>query len=968
MGQSVLSVSDTGGAGAGWYGGTTTNHGNGGGGGGSGYIGGVSGGSMENGKRAGDGYAIITAVDNIYDGSITESKVTITATTPTTKNIIAKYKNPFENKTTAQQTIFANIDKIPEYVDGDYNPIFICKFEGFNEHDCAKCSVIRRLDCVEPHHKGFLYDKDGNREEDDYGNPICKEHYSGANKICWSACGKDENHKNTHTEITIKHPDNTTEVLKLAEFLQIDEGFTIYFPNIGDFYGNGVLGLSSAQLTRGYGYEDNMDTTRWTREKRVKFPFDVIYAPSEKSGEEMAIYKAGSWIELYVPDEYFNFYLLVSNQELANAKVEFECEAINCGTAVGLEPKVGISYTDRIGTIYAEKLNQFITEYLDKWYDDIKDGGYIRDTAEPNEKNDANTNTGGTKAAITEFGYMDFYITKQEEDAKKLREALDYIDTQVEKDFEGTDNDYIDPHHIDGGGSDEYDGINQEVKGITYNDNKVRFDNAMRTNSLQHLHGGYKSFYLDVIGRIGNFAITDTEDFRFSNFFKVAIVSDGDTEGLNDPNNWLVEGLVKQVDDSVQNLYVGDLYDIRGNQAGVNNRWLDTYGTQSWMAGQLTGAGRDVTKPNLVSQILTGEVNNIEVLKEEQLRYGYDIYTSIVTFGSYENAQVQVVPKYYALKVTDKNLEGVPDEYNVAKGTYLPIDIYINKDGVYQPVNVFGNAGNGNPNKGDLKMNDYVFNVDWTVEGERRNYSLEEIARTNRVKEFFKEIIYDMSGFGSDEGDAGGFVDTSNLPILDIREYVTPEGATNYLGTAQYILMDAKHRTFIGSSDSYDNNAGGVAIWNSRAGKSTFDVDKGDYPDGYDISNNRPIDEIQFERGVQRWHGKLGIPSSAVFVPHGVKVDGTTLEYIMGENQDDWVIVCTAEIIAVGAVWNINYSQPWFTSMTINGQSFATCPTGGTHYPGHRQPNGSRCPDCLDPIIAVFGKTSVDDVEIIQIY
>ena len=938
------------------------------GGGGSGYASSIlTDVTGETGVRTGDGYAKIT-------GLYTSSPVTITASTPTTQNIIAKYKNPFENKTTAQQTIFQNINKIPEYVDGDYNPIFICKFEGFNVHDCDNCTTTRKLDCTEPHHKGFLYDKDGNIERDDDKNPICKEHYSGANKICWSACGKDENHKNTHTEITIEHDDKTTEVLRLAEFLQIDEGFTVYFPNVGDFYGNGVLGLSSAQLTRGYGYEDNMDTTRWTREKRVKFAFDVIYAPSEKSGEPMAIYRAGSWIELHVPDEYFNFYILVSNPEIADAKVEFECEAINCGTEVGLEPKIGINYTDRIGTIYAEKLNIFITEYLQNWYDDILDGGYIRSTAEKNEDDSGNKNTNGTRAAIKDFGYMDFYITKQEEDAKKLREALDYIDTQVEKDFEGTDNDYIDPHHIDGGGSDEYDGINQEVKDITFNDNKVRFDNAMRSNSLQHLHGGYKSFYLDVIGRIGNFAITDTEDFRFSNFFKVPIISDGDTEGLANPNNWLVEGLVKQVDDAVQNLYVGDMYDIRGNAAAVNNRWLDTYGTQGWMAGQLTGAGRDITKPNLVSQILTGEVNNIEVLKEEQLRYGYDIYTSLVTFGSYENGQVQVVPKYYALKVTDKNLEGVPDKYNVPKGYYLPIDVYINKDGVYAPVNIFGNAGNGNPNKGDLRMNDYVFNVDWTVEGDRRNYSLEEIARTNRVKEHFKDVIYDYSGTGADETVD---VDISQLPILDIVEYITPEGSTNYLGTAQYILMNAKHRTFIGSSNSYDNNDGGVAIWNSKAGLSTFQVDKGAYPDGYNLNDydpddasTRPIEEIDFERGVQRWHGKLGLPSSAVFVPHGLTVDGTTLEYIMGENQDDWVIVCTAEMIAVGAVWNINYSQPWFTAMTINGESFATCPEddGKPHYPGHRDSTGALCSKCLDPIIAVFGKTSVDDVEIIQIY
>ena len=51
--------------------------------------------------------------------------------------------------------------------------------------------------------------------------------------------------------------------------------------------------------------------------------------------------------------------------------------------------------------------------------------------------------------------------------------------------------------------------------------------------------------------------------------------------------------------------------------------------------------------------------------------------------------------------------------------------------------------------------------------------------------------------------------------------------------------------------------------------------------------------------------------------------------------------------------------------MTINGVEFKT----SEHYPGHRvgnDENSVECPDCIPPIIAVFGKTSVDDVEIVQ--
>lgn len=940
-----------GGGGGGYYGGGAggnTSGGGGAGGGGSGYIGGVSNGTTSTSTHTGNGVVTITAKTATYKGTIVESKVTITASTPTTKNLIAYYRNPLQNET-ARKTILDNFELIPDYVGGQYNPIWLCKFEKINFHDCKDCNTYIELECNEPHHKGLTYDQSGKLVLDNYGNPLCKEHYAGSNKICWSACCDDDKHKNTKDEVIVD-VGGGTEVLKLAEYLQLDEGFTVYFPNIGDFYGNGALGLANPQITRGFGYKDRMDTTRWTREKRVKFPFDVIF---EEIDGSMNIYPAHTWIELDVPTEYFNFYLLVENHEMSNASVEFECEAVNCGTTTGVKPKGGLSYNSMIDTAYTDALAKFLENYLNEWYKDILDEGYEIPHAKPKGNN--NNEGVGKRIAFDSWGIMDFWKTKQENEAVVLRNVVNNIDKQIEIDFEGSFTDFMIDH--------THRGMNEDLKPITSNDNKVRVNNALRSDSLRHLHGAYKHFYLDVIGRIGNFAIVDTEDFRFSNFFKVPIISQDDTEGLNDPNNWLVEGLILQVDDAIQNLYVGDTYDIRGNKAQVNTRWLDTYGTESWMTGTLTGSGRNINNPNLKSQILTGEVNNIEILKQEQLRYGYDIYTSIVTFGSYDDGQVQVVPKYYALKVTDRDLDNVPAKYNVPKGTYVPLDVYSNEDGSFQPVNIFNNAGNGNPNISNIPMFDYVFNLDWTEESNRRNYTLEEVARTNRVKEHYKSITYDLSGVQE-----GGDYNPEDLPILEILEYTIPEGRSNYLGTCQYILMGAEHRTFIGSPNSYDNNPGGDAIWSSRAGVSNFGVDKGAYPNAYDPDSVRAIEDIHFERAVQRWHGKLGLPSSSVFVPHGETLGEDTMEWIQGKNEDDWVIVCTAEMIAIGTIWNIHYSQPWFTQMKIYGETYST----GAHYPGHRVENGAGdsvpCSQCLPPIIAVFGKTSVEDVEIVQIY
>ena len=926
-----------GGGGGGYYGGGAGTHDDyysrqdnddSGGGGGSGYVNTSKftsiGGST--GVRSGNGSAVITALEDIKTGEITYKF------TPLKIN----YTNPFKGQ---EDVINANINTIPEKVDGDYNPIWLCHMQPYNKHVCETtdengnivtlCQTYTMLNCSEPHHKG--------------------EHYAGANEICWSACGNDDNHKNTHTEV-VDH--NTGETVQLAEFLQMDAAFTVYFPNIGDFAGQpNKLGLASCTIDRCYGYEDGMNTTDWTREKRVKFPFDVIF--------EGQVHMANTWIELDVPTEYFNFYIPVSNNEIANGSVEFEVEAINCNTGVGVEVMPGIEYSSSISTDYADALQKFLDGYIDLMAKDARATGYQVPVAV------AKGNTGAAPRPFGTSGYEYFYVDKAQNEESKLRNTMEKVGGQIESDFEGgAASDAICNHMSpDDTGTvicphtGSITGINYTVKPLTSNDNKVRVDNKMRSDSLESLHGGYKHFYLDVIGRIGNFAIVDTEDFRFSNFFKMPIVSAYDAEGLADASNWLVEGLVLKVDDSIQNYYLGDQFDIRGNPASVPTRWLDTYGTESWMTGTLTDindTSRDINDRNLLSQILTADVNNIEVLKGEELRFGYDVYTSIVTFGNYDNAWVQVVPKYYALKVNDEDLTELyptmPAKYNVAKGTYIPIDVYIDKDGLFAPINVFGNAGDGDSNKNNIELYDYVFNLDWTAESNRRNYTIEEKARTLAVCEEFKQIIYDVPEDGDAEGNANSEFNVTDYEIKEVNEWKKPQGKDNLLGTAQYIVMGPEHRTFIGDRNSYGYN-----VYTSQAGTTDFKTDK---------NPGSVINDILFKKNVQRWHGKIGLPSSSVFVPTGEEVTNDSINWLMNDN---FVIVCTAEIIAVGDIWSIHYSQPWFKTMNIDGVMFGT----STHYPGHRVENANGesvpCPDCLPPIIAVYSSanSSIDDIEII---
>lgn len=743
--------------------------------GGSSYVTGLSNTSMTAGSRVGNGMARITAKD--VKGNIDIEKI---------KEDVAKFPTTMP--------------------DGKPNPIFKCGGRPNNTMvGTGQFTTSKLLNCTEPHHQGG--------------------HYDGANRLCWEACGDNDKHVIAKPQVVL--PDG--KEVPNARFLQLDEAFTVYFPNKGNFRGNDAHGIEAIQPQTGKGYRNNMDTTTWTREKRVKFNFDVIY--------EGEMHVANRWIELRVAQEYFDFYIPVHNVEASNSRVEFEVEAIN-GGVVG---NPDLAYPTSVDGSYGPKLDAFRNSLNTRWLQSIRGTGSGR---------------GYLPHTSTEYGYKDYFDWKKSQFNTHLTGTKNTINTTIWNAFNGAT------------------GINERAKPVTTNDNMNMQSNKKRSSSMEHLHGGYKYFYIDVIGRIGNMTLLDTEDYRYSNFFKTPKIS---------PPDWMIEGLVYNVEEGLQNYYIGDEYDIRGNKISKNTRWLNTYGTQNYLQGTVY-SGRNVNDPNVVTKTLEGKLNTVEQLQNEQMRVGYNMYTSIVTLGSYQLGNLLVAPEYYLLEKST--------------GKFIPADVYIAKDGIYKPVNLHDNTINGQAKE---EVYDYMVNLDWTKESKRRNYTIQEQFTTEKVAEFYETKIYDYSAY--DEYMPPTFEDLLNNPpaLVQKIDYYQPRGKTNYMGNAQALVLNGKHRTFVGSSQTYGNNTE-TAKWG---------VEKN--PGGF-------INDSLFAAGVQRWHYKLGLPSSSVLVKKGQKPTQLNVDEAM--DNEKYALVMAVTTYAQGDVWTLEYKQPWQKEVEVEGVKY----------------------------------------------
>lgn len=463
-----------------------------------------------------------------------------------------------------------------------------------------------------------------------------------------------------------------------GNFLNVDYPFQVYFPNIGNFYGNGALGIAYPTMIEGKGFTDNMNTTEWTKEKFIKFQFPTIY--------NNTVYPAETWISLPVGSSMFDFYLPLAAKEAASALVQFKVNAIN-----------------------------------------------------------------------------------------------------------------------------------GEEDNISFN-NKIRYDNYSAR------HSALKSFNIDVVGNIGNIAIEDTGDYRFSNLFKQPLV----------PTQWLIPNVVKKVDISKQNRIVGDTTDIRGEASSAATQYLNTWGLISHL-NQLA-----------IPLPLSPDKNNITSLQKQPMRLGYNVFADVQTTGNYYE-HMKIIPYYYNM--------------DVKTGAITPVDVYMSVGGQYKLINKFGEPS-------DSKLHPFSYNLNWVSEYKRRNFSSAESSNTSSVIDYMAM---------KSEANSGA---------------VLPTGGPSFkFGTAAYLQLSGRNRSYIGTSSTYNSNH----------------------------NPGNAMEEQAFGVQAQRWHFSYGLPSSAIVVPKGLPINQTNIEKVR-TNQS--VVLVALDIKAVGDVYALQYSKP-NGNVSFGGNNFS---------------------------------------------
>lgn len=267
-----------------------------------------------------------------------------------------------------------------------------------------------------------------------------------------------------------------------------------------------------------------------------------------------------------------------------------------------------------------------------------------------------------------------------------------------------------------------------------------------------HHHNADKRTYIDVVGRIGNLALNDTGDFRFSNLFKTPL------------SEWLVQNIVKKVDPTKQNYIMLDGVDVRKVPIADTGVAGNTHNTRP-ERGSLS---------KILNFPLTPAKNNIEPLQRQPIRIGYDSYFDLTTLGNYYGNQffdedgtvagtnlVLVKPHYYRL--------------DLDTGEYKPVDVYMDVNGNYVLIN--DNDSSTVPYNGS----DANVSLNWVEEKDRRNYSGSEVTNSEAVAQ------------------------ANNWVQL-------PKGSSWVYGNYNILNLTQRNRTFVGSEWTYNDKDD----WNSH--------------------------------------------------------------------------------------------------------------------------------------------------------
>lgn len=673
---------------------------------------------------------------------------------------------------------------------------------------------------------------------------------------------------------------------------------TIHINNnsLGPGYGFG------SEAGMGKGYADAMLTSQWIYARYVKLPVAVTFT----SGGTTYVVEKNTWINLNL------------------------CTPTSSGAVT--EETSGLSFIygtmDKNTNTYKQRLTtttngQVISKPLD-----IQVPGMINCSSYRNFY--ASGPYAGNVDKQFEYGLnFTFQI---------LASAEECIDGTVEF-FSMAVNDSVNYQKIANGEAITSDDVQLSVNALKYKE----ASNTSRTGSLkgktnmgefgrQEYHNGfmadsgaYKYAKIDIVGRIGNLALEDVADFRYSNLFKQA-TNDG---------SWLIEGVVRNTDPTKPNTIGAEGTDIYGNKVGTVMKATDgstdiivshsVYNISRYTGikkinsdadyandhtGKLATTMWDSNGDGIAESRhwfnlpLTPKDNNLDEYKTQAVKLGYDAFFDIETIGNYygnngnnqgpsewdtsradygdtRKQTMTIIPHYFLYDYTDATWED---------------DIKI----WYGEMNNYTLCYDNGKTIKDMTSGLYQ---DVMKEGNRRNVS----------------GLFDLiSGNMYSEGGMTSIAMRLSAPTNNFGINALNSG-TRWIGNSSRIVLDGYDRDFIGSWYLYQKTDG--KGYDSTLNKKVLQTNP-------QWSNfiNWGLADVDFTTQSQRWYFKIGLPSSAYITTsdyidpddHTVKniIDGSGNVSQPGivysheqlkEKHPYSVLICYLDITCVGEVYTLKY-------------------------------------------------------------
>lgn len=472
----------------------------------------------------------------------------------------------------------------------------------------------------------------------------------------------------------------------------------------------------------------------------------------------------------------------------------------------------------------------------------------------------------------------------------------------------------------------------------------------------------YRETNVEIVGRIGNFAIEDVGDFRYSELFKKVV----------DYNSWLIPGVIHNVDTSKPNTILATKYDILGDDT-LNAYATDSSGNvvsnpnstdgklhkynhaQSSITNYIIGTTAGFGKAgNWLPLPLVASQNPVQEYKKEQMRMGYYAYLDVETMGNYYGVnlvsgtsdQINRGPtsvddllnpsftdtRNYVIKITPKYYL-----YDMSNKKFYSINMY------------YGNQGSRTlfwKNGADISTDITSLYVNLDAEMGRRNTTEAERILTNNM----------LATIG---------------PSLRASAF----GGEDFIGTASNIVLDAYDRSYIGTPvrNGYISTSGGSTLtagltpnlssyWFSNPGFT-----------GNKTGRGALLSDTDFGQQQQRWYFTLGLPSSTYItyaddtLTNQAKIEQSH-DKLMSEHPNSTVI-CYLDIEVNGTVWDLKYNAPLLQDTSnypplIPGEPFPQPDTPTSGIPVYKQdntPDGTIPPE-WQPVIAYDPEhTSAED-------